>query len=275
MIVGVCADKGSPGVTTLATALGMAWPGQAVVMEADPSGGDLPFRARTENGDYLAGEPSVLTLAADARTGLPDGVFARYAQQTSWGVPVIQGAAGAARFTPVRALWPGVAGEAARWPGLVVADLGRLQPGGPALPVARAAKAMLVLTRFTVGDLYHLRERVEELAHTLGDTGQDRNPVTVVIATRRQDRKTAVRQVTSMLASLGSPIPVAGVFIEDTAAAAELAEGKHTRRVRNSDLLKSAKALAQTLTSWWPQLADPSAGLRVGDEQAGQLVGDR
>lgn len=39
MIVTVCADKGSPGVSTTAAALGMVWPGERVVLEADPSGG--------------------------------------------------------------------------------------------------------------------------------------------------------------------------------------------------------------------------------------------
>ena len=41
MIVSICADKGSPGVTTAATALAMAWSGELVVLEADTSGGDL------------------------------------------------------------------------------------------------------------------------------------------------------------------------------------------------------------------------------------------
>ena len=40
MIVTVCADKGSPGVSWTATVLGMVWPGERVLLEADPSGGD-------------------------------------------------------------------------------------------------------------------------------------------------------------------------------------------------------------------------------------------
>ena len=44
MIIGVCSNKGAPGVTTLATALALTWPGDTVLLEADPSGADLPFR---------------------------------------------------------------------------------------------------------------------------------------------------------------------------------------------------------------------------------------
>jgi hypothetical protein len=32
VIVAVCADKGSPGVTTLALALGVVWPGERVCL---------------------------------------------------------------------------------------------------------------------------------------------------------------------------------------------------------------------------------------------------
>ena len=58
MIVTVCADKGSPGVTTLATVLGLVWPGPRVVVEADTAGSDLSFRLRPADrtaGCWVAG----------------------------------------------------------------------------------------------------------------------------------------------------------------------------------------------------------------------------
>jgi len=76
MIVALGADKASPGVTTAAVALAMAWPGGRAVFEADPSGGDLAFRAlHATAGGLLAAEPGLLTLAADTRSGLaPDAL---------------------------------------------------------------------------------------------------------------------------------------------------------------------------------------------------------
>lgn len=255
MIVAVCADKGSPGVTTLATALGMAWPGRRLLLEADPGGGDLAFWARhADTGGLLADKPGLLALAADARTGLPAEVLPRYAQPTTWGVPVVVGPPSAQAYAPMRALWPAVAEVTAGWPGTVIADLGRSQPGNPAVAVARAATAVLVLTRVSVGDLYHLRERVNELAHTLGDPSRSQHPVAVVVAAPRKEASAAVRQVTHMLQAAGSPIPVAGVAAVDPAGAGQLRSGTVSKRVSGGDLVKSAQELAATLGSWWPHL---------------------
>lgn len=263
MIVAVCADKGSPGVTTLATALGMAWPGRRLLLEADPSGGDLAFWARhADTGQLLADRPGLLALAADARTGLPAEVLPRYAQPTTWGVPVVVGPPSAQAYAPMRALWPAVAEVSAGWHGTAIADLGRLQPGNPAISVARAATAVLVLTRVNVGDLYHLRERVNELAHTLGDPSRAQHPVAVVVVAPRKEAPAAVRQVTHMLAAAGSPIPVAGVAATDPTTADQLRSGKASKKVHGGDLLKSAQELAATLGTWWPHLlvADDAGG---------------
>lgn len=260
MIVAVCADKGSPGATTLATALGIAWPGERMLLEADTSGGDLAFRAKQpSNGQLLAADPGLLTLAADARTGLPSGDLTRYCQQTAWGLPVVPGPAGAQAYQPMRALWPAVADVAAGWSGTVIADLGRFQPGNPAAALARAATAVLVVTRVSVEDLFHLRERVNELAHTLGDPRQQRNPVAVVVAAPRKEAAAAVRQVTHMLQAGGSPIPVAGYVATDPASASALRVGELPKRPTRSDLLGSVDQIVATLTSWWPNLAASAA----------------
>jgi hypothetical protein len=60
MIVAVCSDKGSPGASALAVALGLVWPGRRAVVEADPSGGVLGFRMRhAESGEVLKPDPTV------------------------------------------------------------------------------------------------------------------------------------------------------------------------------------------------------------------------
>ena len=78
MIVSVCSDKGSPGVSTLATVLGLVWPGPRVVVEADTAGSDLSFRLRPTAADsgvlggHLAPDPSIASLATAARLGLTE-----------------------------------------------------------------------------------------------------------------------------------------------------------------------------------------------------------
>jgi hypothetical protein len=261
VIVTVCADKGSPGVTTAATALAMAWPGERLLLEADPSGGDLAFRGqRRDGGGLLAAEPGLLALAADTRIGTEPDSLPRYAQPTAWGVDVIVGPPSAHAYAPMRNLWPAVAAAAAAWPGTAIADLGRLHAGTPALTLAHEATAVLVLARLNVGSLYHLRDRVTELAHTIGDPSRDRNPVAVVALARRQEAAEAVRQVTRMLEAVGSPIPVAGTIAVDPKAAQRLRHGEIPRQMERTDLFRSATELAATVCQWWPQLAPRSAG---------------
>ncbi len=259
MIVSVCADKGAPGVSELATALALVWPSERVLLEADTAGGDLSFRLQHADGDRLLdASPSVLSLAADARGTLPAGGLMRYAQPSSLGVPVVPGALSAEAFTPMARLWPQVAQAAAAWPATVIADLGRLQPGASALTMARESTVVLVLARPDLAGLYHLRDRVSELAGTVGDSSRDRTPVMVAVrAPAGLAGKAALGQVRQLLAAAGSPVAVAGLFAEDPGAVALLRAGQCTRKLLRSDLMRSVQALAQTLLTAWPELAAP------------------
>ena len=259
MIVSVCADKGAAGVSELATVLGLVWPGPRLVLEADCSGADLPFRLTHGDGDRLLdAHPSVLSLAADARGALPDGGVLRYTQPTSLGLPVLPGALSAEGFAAMARLWPRVAELAAGWDGTVIADLGRFQPGDPAAPVAKASTVLLLLARPDLAGLHHLRDRVAELAATYGDPAAERNPVAVVVrAPVGHAGKTAVGQVRQLLEAAGSPISVVGVFADDPAGVALLHAGQLSRRLLGSELVRSGRLLAETVVSWWPQLAQP------------------
>jgi len=256
VIIAVCGDKGSPGVTTLATVLSMVWPYECVLAEMDTSGGDLAFRLHhgTGIGRMLAPEPTVLSLAAAARSGVAHRSLPDYAQLTSLGLPVVVGVGSAEAFAPMGRLWPTVATEVARWPGTVVADLGRLQPGNPAAAVAQAAAAVLLVGRPTLEGLYHLRERAVEVARLVGDPARGRTPVGVVmVCPLRQERK-VVAEVNQMLEAAGSPAQVVGVLAEDGAGVEALWAGAVTRRLTGSDLLGSARAVAETLIGRWPRL---------------------
>lgn len=275
MIIAVCSDKGAPGVTTLATVLGLVWPGAATVVEADPSGGDLTFRLRSEltpGQEFLHTEPSVITLAADARTGLTGGNVARYGQRSTLGVGVIPGPLRAERTTSLRPLWPTVAQQLAQSPDTVIADLGRVQPGHAAWSVAQAATAVLVLARPDPEGLYHLRERAAELAHDLGHDGPDRNPVAVVMLAEVKQRREVLAQAAYMLEAAGLPIPVAGWMAEDRPAVDALRAGEVTRSLRDSPLLRSVAELAEAITHLWPQLTPSSIRGGPGADARGRPV---
>jgi hypothetical protein len=257
MILAVCKDKGPGGVTTAATALGVMWPGDRVLLEADSSGGDLALRLRSPEGGELATDRSVVSLAADAREALPAGALARYAQPTSLGFPVLVAPLSAEGFEPMGRLWPQVAAAARAWPGTVIADVGRLQLRHASSPLAGSATAVVLVTRAqTREDLYHVRERASELAARLGQGTHGRSPLTVAVVCQSRDSRSALSQVQQALASQAatSTVPVIGSLAEDSRAVDGLRAGELTKRLLGSDLLKSAKALADTLTDWFPEL---------------------
>ena len=259
MIITVCADKGSPGVSWTATVLGMVWPGERVLLEADPSGGDAVLRLRTPEGQLLPPQSGLRGLAVDARSGnLPTSLLS-YAHQTSLGVPVIPATDMRTEdFALIARQWPAVATAVDRWPGTVIADLGRLQDDSPAGPVAAASRIVLLIARSTPEGLYHLRERAAALAARLGQGAHGRSPLTVAIICPARQHSARLRDLQELLAADASTstIPVAGWIAGDERSVQGLRDGHVTKKLLGGDLLGSARELTQTLLAWWP--TDPA-----------------
>lgn len=251
MIVAVCSDKGAPGGTTLAVALGMVWPGQRAVVEADVAGGDLALRVRSDAGDFLTSTPSVASLSAAARMGTADPAV--HAQLTSLQVPVIAGPPSARRFRAVSSAWPVVASSLADWSGMAIADLGRLDAGLPSVPVAQAATLALLVTRYDVEGLARLRDRVDEqsVLPAAMDDGRTRVGVVVVAPSRQKDE--AVSETQKVLDSVGSPVPVVGAVAWDPRSASALWAGVVTRRLAGGELIRSTRTLAELIMTRWPE----------------------
>jgi hypothetical protein len=267
VIVAFGADKGRPGVTTAALVCGMVWPTERVVLEADPAGADLPFRLTSAAGTALDPSLSVRELANAVRTGATDAVT-RHAQATMLGVPVVPGAMGPEMFSGTLNLWPRIAATSAAWPGTVLTDLGRLHPGHGALPMAKLATVTVLLARPDRGGMYRMRARAAELVSTLGEPSRTRGPLVVAIVCRSKDSKRALADAREVLNAARLPVPVAGYLADDPDTVEALYRGEVTTRVVNSDLIASARTLAQTLIGWWPELA--SAPPTSGHADAGQ-----
>ena len=126
-VVSLCSAKGSPGVSTLALALGSQWPRErtVAVVELDPSGGD--FAARFG----LLASLGTASLLACHRDSVRDGdvlEIESHLQRLPGGLEVIAGPVGAGAARAVDA------GMAALVPALrstrdLVFDLGRLVAG--------------------------------------------------------------------------------------------------------------------------------------------------
>jgi hypothetical protein len=250
VIVVVCSDKGSPGVTTLATVLALAWPDEPILAEADPSGGDLSLRLHAPGTQYLAREPSMLTLATAVRSGAYAGGAAGFVQQTSLGIRVIPGPPVDEAWTPMLRLWAPVAARLRDWPGTVIVDMGRLQSGHPAIAVAQTADVVLLLTTATVEGLFHARERARGLERVLGEEGPH-SRVAVVVRSGNKG-KGSLNEVTQVLRNL---VPVVGGFADDRSGVEMLLAGSNTAQLRRSALMRSGTQLVARIQRAWPTRA--------------------
>lgn len=257
MIIGVCSGKGAPGVTILATALSLAWPGDTVLLEADPSGADLSFRLRPSGAGmtYLAREPTVLSLALAARTSAPGADLIPYTHRTSLGVRVILGVLGEDRAA-MAPMWALVTEQIRAWPGTVVVDLGRLHAHHDALGLAAAADVLLLVAHHSVEGLFHARETAGDLLSAFGAGARSSPRVGVVIRAGRRQQDAAVREITHVLERVGVPVPVAGWIADDPAGVAALLNGSDDRRLERTALMGSVRELITRVHRTW--VLDPS-----------------
>ena len=164
-LIALASIKGSPGVTTAATALAASWPEgrQVLLVEADPFGGDLaPRYAMAPTGGLSS------LFAAARRTLVPEDVWA-HVDHLPGGLPVLFGLAGMHQATANEKAWPAVADALGALDADVVVDVGRLLPnlGGGVREVLAHADALVILCQSTLEAIVHLREALPGLAAEL------------------------------------------------------------------------------------------------------------
>ena len=227
--------KGRPGVTTTAFGLAAVAPGEAraVVVEADPAGGDLMRRLE------LAATPSLVDLAAAARGATDaDDALAAGTQTATVGDVVVSVVVAPAGGAQTRAALPELTGTGravlTTADRLVVADCGRLAPGSPVWPVLRLADVVLVMARARTDELAHLREVLGELV----DVGAGRLVVLLAAGSVYPAADVAevlTAHVVEELARDPNVLGVLGALPDDRKAAAvlggELLAGRRWRRL--------------------------------------------
>ncbi|WIV57876.1 chromosome partitioning protein [Amycolatopsis nalaikhensis] len=237
MLVAVCSLKGSPGVTTLATALGARWPAgeNPILVEADPAGGDLMARFR------LTDTPSLVTLAVAARRSTDPRLLAQHAQQLPGGLRVVIGPVGAEQARSALAvLASGGCAPLRRCADqpdtTVIVDCGRVDPDSPALPIIRSSDAMLLLARPHDDELAHVALKLQEAQRW------SRRPCFVLVGDGYPTRE--VSQV------LG--IPVMGRVPRDDKGAAVLGGHSNSRHSPAKSRLgrEAARLATLTLAHW-------------------------
>ena len=211
---------GSPGVTTAALALSLGWPGQVILAECDPSGGDI--LAGLFAG-HLPARGGLLALAMEAGHN-PEAVAAALWPQLielddERGRLLLAGLSDPRQSTALAPVWPVLAGMLAAQPADVIADCGRLDAGGAGPePVLAAASLVVLVLRPTLRQVSKARARIEMLAQLLGGS---RRVMLLLIGEGTSTPREVAR-------ALG--VPVAGSLPHDPKAASVLSDGAGSRR---------------------------------------------
>jgi hypothetical protein len=220
-----------------------AWPRPVVLVEADPDGGVLAARYGLGRDPGLAG----LAAAMHGALPTPEAIW-EHAQRLPGGVAVVVAHESGDVSS---AMLAAVAGRLATWCGSVaefdvIADCGRLRSGSPALPLVRAADAVLIA----------VRPQPDELYAALHQTGGLTDAPAIAGLVLVGDRPYGPDEVRSQLG-----VPVVGAVADDAKAARVLREGGSSRALRVSPLVRSVRSLTDEIT------ADLGVAPRdVGDE---------
>jgi MinD-like ATPase involved in chromosome partitioning or flagellar assembly len=236
-LVTVGSVRGGPGATTVAVGLAAVWArrGRApFLVEADPDGGVLAARFG------LGHRPSLTELGARARTSIhPDDV---------WSAAQALPAPGADRPVPVVVAHPSAdqCQAALRTVGSrlgtlldslpdhdVIADVGRLRPGSPALALVEESSLLLVVLRSRLEEIDAVAQRIT----ALNERGLAR---LVLIGARPYP----AAEVSSVLG-----VGVAGVVTDDERSAAAYRGDRNVHGIGRLPFLRSTRALALVVAS--------------------------
>ena len=247
MLIGLASVKGSPGVTSTALALTAVWPRPAVLLEADPTGGDLAYRCRAAHGGPVYASKGLLTLAAAVRGGVPgpEALFEQ-SQMLACGVNLVQGVSSAAQARGLGTLWATIA-EACRVSEVdVIADLGRLERTSAVMPLAEAADYLLTVASTSLESVMHLTGGLIELTASLRNRGAVR--VEPVLVGPDAHAAGDCADLDEMLSRAGLPVQATQPMPYDPRALERLEQGeKATGRLGRTLLLRAARAMAGSM----------------------------
>jgi MinD-like ATPase involved in chromosome partitioning or flagellar assembly len=233
MLISFVSAKGSPGVTTSVLALASVWPRTAVVVEADPAGGDIA--AGLGRGAWPAGA-GLTDLVVDIRTCGADDALRHRAVRLAPHCPLALAGLGAPQQAAA-VPWERLGNEFRRIADAdILVDCGRFSPSdGTSALVGRSDRVVVV----TGSSLRSVRATAR-LVPLLDERG-DHHGLVVVGPDRPYD-------AAEIADSCGAPL--LGTLPDDGRTAAVWSDGHAAGRwFARSALQRTAAALAHTLIS--------------------------
>jgi hypothetical protein len=241
---------GSPGVTTAALALALAWPSPVIVAECDPSGGDVLAGLLTGRVPASQGlMEHAMEAGRDGRAAagfLGSQLIPLDAERTTM---VLPGLTDPRQAAGLLSAWPAVAATLTAQEADVIADCGRLDAGpGQPLAILSAARIVAIVLRPTLRQVWSARSRVDILTQLAGGSSRLALLVTGPGAHSAREVAQALR------------LPLAAVLPDDARSAALLSDGIGVRRSLTSGaLLRSASAAGQALREHVAVMTHPTA----------------
>ncbi|MFI5429973.1 hypothetical protein [Aeromicrobium sp. UC242_57] len=202
-LLAIASAKGSPGVTTSAMLFAALWPRPSILIECDPSGGDVALRMPGADGEPLDANSGLLNLVAAGRKSLYPDLVGQHAEQIVGGLDVLTG-----MTTPEQATglgqWSQLGALFAELPGVdAVADLGRIGAETPQNALLAAATAVVLVVDTVPSNVVHLRDRVRKVSDSLG--GEAGAPIHVVVVAPAK-RARAVAEIRDVIAQSQTPV---------------------------------------------------------------------
>lgn len=255
-LITIFSAKSSPGVTTTAMLVASLWPRPAILVDADPQGGDIALRLPTAEGRAMSRDRGLLSLLPVARRGLVPGMVEQHTQLALGGQPVVAGLAGPDQAEAVGPLWATLADAFGALPDAdVVVDAGHLGSRSAHRALLDRADVAVCVYRPSVTGVVHTRYRLEGLADSLSHSGTRMGLVAVAgerQGTDVQGASAAIRRDWTWLHDFGS--------VAHDPRAVLMFEGHDVARPERSLLARSGRRLADVLFE--------GSGSRVGGHDA-------
>lgn len=247
-MISVCGLKGTAGASTFALLAAALWPTQAVLVEADPVGGEFALTLDGPQGQVLPAKPSIAELAVAAAQRMPstERVWGA-ALETSAGVPVVCGIPSSQPMAHLlreygRHLAAMLMGE----PDVVV-DAGRLSPDTASLPLLAASNVVAVVLPDRHEALFRLTDLLPGLASTLRVEDEVRSVIVPVVVATAHRGQTAAREVDEVLAQHHIPARPARWLGWDPKAADAVRGG--VTKAHRSVLTRTARVAVEALAA--------------------------
>jgi hypothetical protein len=247
-VIAFFSAKGSPGTTTAAMLTASLWPGRALLVDCDPTGGDIGLRMSDPQGHPLDLNRGMLTLLPLARRAMQPQVLLEHSQTVLGGGEVVVGLSGPEQGYAGGALWSALADAFHALEGYdVIVDLGRIDSRSPLMPIMQQAHVAVCVTGTSVSNVFSARARLHSLAPAVVTSGGAAPLLGVAV-----QAPTGSRDVPGAVATIQDEIPGA-MFVGQLATdqvGAGIFDGRPVSRPERTLLVRSGQVMVGNLLAF-------------------------